>query len=246
MIILKIGGSALTDKKTGESFISEVSERVSRELPKDKKIAIVHGVGYTGHKLAKEYMLHKGLQDNADKWAHLRTEVKNITKEIVGTMVKGGHNAIELSVTSSMRTSQGRLVYLDFEILKEFISRGFIPVLHGDGVLDDTYGLVVISGDKIATELALCLKADMIIYGTDVDGILDSNSNVIPEITGDNFPNIDIKDNGDFSGGLKNKIVETMRLKGTEVKIINLRKDGVLKKALQNEKVGTIIRSFKK
>lgn len=244
MIVLKIGGSALTDKMTGKSFVREVSDRVSREIPKDKKFVIVHGVGYTGHKLAKEYELHKGLEENAYKWAHLRSEVKSMTKDIIDTMIKGCHNVIEISVTTLIRTSKGRVVFLDFEVIESFLKRDFIPVLHGDGVLDDKYGLVVISGDKIATEIAINLNAEQIIYGTDVDGILDSEGEIIPEIDISNLDKIDIRDNGDFSGGLKNKIIEASRLRQVGVKVINLRKDGMLKKVLQNQNIGTTIRSL--
>jgi len=243
MIILKIGGSALTDKKTGESYLKEVSRRVALEISRDKSFIIVHGVGYIGHKLAKEYDLHKGLNNNPFEWAHLRSEVKKMTKEIVSTLIGSGLSVLELSVTSLMRTSHGRIVFLDFEIIKEFVKRGFIPVLNGDGVLDDRFGLFVISGDKIVTEMAINLKADRIIYGTDVDGIFDENGYVIPEIDVNTIDDLKIKDNKDFSGGLKNKIIETKRLKGVDVKVINLRKDSMLKKAIENNSIGTTIRS---
>jgi isopentenyl phosphate kinase len=243
MIVLKIGGSALTDKKTGKSYLKEVSKRVSDEISRDKSFIIVHGVGYIGHKLAKQYKLHKGLNNNSFEWSHLRSEVKNMTKEIVNTLIDARLSVLELSVTSLMRTSNGMVTFLDFEVIKEFVKRGFIPVLNGDGVLDDRFGLFVISGDKIATELAINLKAERIIYGTDVDGIFDENGDVIPEIDVNRIDGLKIKDNKDFSGGLKNKIKETKRLKGVDVKVINLRKDGMLKKALENNNIGTTIRS---
>ena len=37
----------------------------------------------------------------------------------------------------------------DCERVAELLGEGFIPVLHGDGVLDDELGCTVLSGDKI-------------------------------------------------------------------------------------------------
>ena len=240
MKIIKIGGSALTDKKTGKNYVSEVAERVAMEL-KNGRYIIIHGVGYIGHKLAKEYNLHLGFQDNAWEWAYLRAKVSEITKEIILKLTEHGHPAVEISLPDIARAERGRITFLDARIVKEFLEKGFIPVLHGDGAIDTSLGLSVISGDTIATELAIKLKAEEIIYGTDVDGILDQDGRVISQISHQNIMNLKFWENGDFSGGMRNKIEEALRLKGTIIRIINLRKDGTLTKALQGENVGTVI-----
>ena len=240
MRIIKIGGSALTDKKSGKNYVSEVAERVAMEL-KNGRYIIIHGVGYIGHKLAKEYNLHLGFQGNAWEWAHLRAKVSEITKEIILKLTEHGHPAVEISLPDIARADKGHITFLDARIVKEFLEKGFIPVLHGDGAIDTSLGLSVISGDTIATELAIKLKAEEIIYGTDVDGILDQDGRVISQISHQNIMNLKFWENGDFSGGMRNKIEEALRLKGTIIRIINLRKDGTLTKALQGENVGTVI-----
>ncbi len=242
MFILKIGGSALTNKKTGESFVEDVAVRVAKELDRNERCVIVHGVGYEGHRLAKKYSLHRGLQNNRVEWAHLRTRVKEITKTIVNILVKYGHPAVEVSPADIMRTSMGRIVFFDLEIVKEFLDKGFIPVMHADGAVDDKLGLVVVSGDTIATDIALRLGASKLIYGTDVDGIIDSDGSVIDTIDKDNIGNLHLWDTDDFSGGMKKKIEEAMRLHGITVHVINLRKDGTLRKAIKGERIGTTIK----
>ncbi len=239
MIVLKIGGSALSDKRTGESYVDEVSERVARELGRVPCI-IVHGVGYTGHTLAKNHALHLGLRDNAVAWAHLRVEVKKITRVIVERLVEHGIPAVELSPADLMRARDGKILNFELSAVEEFVRRGFVPVMHADGALDEAQGISVISGDTIATELAIRLGAKKIIYGTDVDGIYDISGNVIPEI--DDVSSLSLWDVGDFSGGMKKKVEEALRLRDVEVQIINLRKDGILSAALAGRPVGTVIR----
>ncbi len=240
MKIIKIGGSALTDKKSGKSYVQEVSERVARELGKGKYI-IIHGVGYIGHKLAIEYRLHEGFKGNAWEWAYLRAKVSEMTKELINALTEHGHPAVEISVPDIIRADRGQITFFDIGTITEFVERGFIPVMHGDGALDFSLGLSVISGDKIATDLALRLRADELIYGTNVDGILDEHGKVIERISRDNIEKIKLWENGDFSGGMRNKIEEALRLRGVRVRIINLRKDGMLERALRGENVGTLI-----
>ncbi len=241
MKIIKIGGSALTDKKTGENYVREVAERVGRELKKDEKYVIIHGVGYIGHKLAKEYKLHLGFRNNSIEWAYLRAKVNEMTKDVILSLTEHGYPAVEISAPDIMRTHNGKIIFFDLEVVNDFLQKGFIPVMHGDGSLDDSLGLVVISGDKIATEIAIRLNAEELIYGTNVDGILDENGNVIKRITRENIDQLKFWENDDFSGGMKNKIIEAMKLNGTKVRIINLRKDGMLESSLNGEGVGTII-----
>jgi len=240
MKIIKIGGSALTDKRSGKSYVKEVAERVARELIEGEYV-IVHGVGYIGHKLAKEYKLYLGYRDNPWEWAYLRAKVSEITKEIVSTLTHHGHPAVEVSVPDIMKAREGDIVFFNDEVIRSFVDKGFIPVLHGDGALDSSLGLVVVSGDTIATEIALRMGAGEIIYGTDVDGILDENGHVIKSIKRDEIDSLTLWENGDFSGGMKNKLKETLKLGKTRVRIINLRKDGMLERALRGENVGTLI-----
>jgi isopentenyl phosphate kinase len=241
MKVLKIGGSALTDKKTGESYVREVAGRVARELRRDEKYVIVHGVGYIGHTLAKKYRLHLGFRDNPVEWAYLRARVNEMTRDIVLALTEQGHPAIEISVPDIIRTHNGKIIFFDLEVVNKFLEMGFIPVMHGDGAIDDVLGLVVLSGDKIATEIAVRLNADELIYGTDVDGILDENGEVIESISRKNIDTLKFWENDDFSGGMRNKVNEAINLNGTVVRIINMRKDGMLERVLNGENVGTTI-----
>jgi len=62
MIILKLGGSLLTDKRRKFSFRFEVMKRVAQEIKESgARLVVVHGGGSFGHPLAVEYKLAEGI-----------------------------------------------------------------------------------------------------------------------------------------------------------------------------------------
>ena len=64
MIILKIGGSVITNKAQENTFKKGIMDRLSKEIKTSgKKIMIVHGAGSFGHITAKKYGLQNGFQD---------------------------------------------------------------------------------------------------------------------------------------------------------------------------------------
>jgi len=55
----------------------------------------------------------------------------------------------------------------------ELLVAGFVPILHGDCVLDDVQGCAILSGDKIIEKLVEKLRPRRVVFLTDVDGIFD-------------------------------------------------------------------------
>ena len=61
MIILKIGGSVLTDKTKEDTFKQNIMDNFSSEIKKvDNELILVHGAGSFGHILAKKFKLNEG------------------------------------------------------------------------------------------------------------------------------------------------------------------------------------------
>ena len=66
-VILKLGGSVITDKSGNCSVDYERLDWIASEIAKrqaDKKIIIIHGAGSCGHPEAKQHHLDKGLDAN--------------------------------------------------------------------------------------------------------------------------------------------------------------------------------------
>ncbi|MGC8538537.1 MAG: isopentenyl phosphate kinase [Candidatus Micrarchaeia archaeon] len=241
LIVLKVGGSAIADKNTGKSYLDVVAANVASDIPKNARMVIVCGASYVGHSLAIKYRLSK-LESNQHEWALLRYEVGSITNRIIEKMIDAGHAPIELSVPTLFNTKKQQIIRFNFEYVSGYLNNGFIPVMHSDAPLDEENGISILSGDAIATEIAKTFGAALLIYGTDVDGILDKERKPIPKIDKKHLENIEFwKVKNDVSGGIRNKIEEAKKLEGTKVRIINLRKTGMLRAAIENKDVGTLI-----
>ncbi len=244
MIVLKVGGSAFSDKRTGKSFINIVAKNLSKELPDNARAIIVQGAGYQGHSIASKYRLSK-LDNNQLQWSILRYEVEHTTNSIAKALIDGGQSPLIMSAMQLFRIRGGKLEAEGLDILKGYIDMGFMPIVHSDAPLDDRKGLSVLSGDDMARVLANRLHATKLIFGTDVDGIMDSSGGRIIRMRKRDALKIGvIKKQGaiDVSGGMARKLEQIALVEpGIKVLVINLRRPGELGKALRGEHVGTML-----
>jgi isopentenyl phosphate kinase len=110
-------------------------------------------------------------------------------------------------------------------------------------------GFAVLSGDQLATHLAVELKASQLIFATDVDGIFDANPNLnsnarlISELTSGSALQVvekaRVSTAPDVTGGMAGKIMEAVvaASKGIPVFFINLTKDERLTKVILGQEV---------
>ncbi len=244
MIILKIGGSAFSDKHTGKSFVSLVARNAAKELPKGEKVLIVQGAGFIGHSIASKYGLSK-LSNNQNHWALLRYGVEQVSNQIAKALIDNGISPFVMSAQQLFEIKSGRVLVKNLGIVKAYMDNGFIPIIHSDAPLDDRRGISVLSGDNMAAMLANRLNAGKLVFGTDTDGLIDSSGDVIKRISKKRVNSVSIiKKEGtiDVSGGMKRKLAQAASTKrGTAVYIIDLRRPGELKKALSGKGAGTLI-----
>jgi len=131
---------------------------------------------------------------------------------------------------------------------------GFIPVLYGDAIFDTELGFTILSGDQIASFLAVRFNAENILIGVDVDGLYDAdpktdaNAKMFKHLTLEELRKIQGRLGGsnacDVTGGMTNKVAELISAveHGIPVLIVNASKPGYVYKALKGEKVkGTLI-----
>ena len=262
MIILKIGGSILTNKDSPESEVDEVSlKRIACEIKRsldnsDKELIIVHGAGSFGHPPAKKYRIGEDFE--ADEFPQKRVgfcEIQNAVKKlnmlICEAFIDEGLPVIAVPASSFMTASSKRITHGNLDLFKRYLSKGFIPVIYGDVVLDDDVEFCVISGDQLIQYLAINLNPDKVVLGTDVDGVYNKNPKTHDDaIFYEKFTSMEDLDtfegttNVDVTGGMVGKIKELLYLAdlGIESKIINAETEENIYKVLENETVkGTVI-----
>lgn len=256
MIILKLGGSLLTNKEKKFSLRKEVLKRVASEIKAaEEPLVVVHGGGSFGHPVAGKYELHLGYNKPSQirGVALTRKAMVEFNKAVVEALIDEGLNAVSLQTSALAVCEGGELLSFDTKVLEGFLDLGLTPVLCGDVVLDEKQGFCILSGDRIVSYLSRLLKPRSIILAIDRDGIFDreprhEEASLIEEINEENYrrvlaglesPRVDV------TGGLRGKLTELLLLanEGMEPFIVNGLVPGRLGKALLGEVVkGTRIK----
>ena len=257
-VVLKIGGSVITDKNGELAARTESINRLAEEIAKAnvRNLLIVHGGGSFGHPTAKKYNIKDGLRNETQKVGFAETHhVMTVLNGLfMDALVWHSVPAVSVTPSSCITTEMGRIKFFDETICKRLLTMGFTPVLYGDTILDDKLGFTVLSGDQIVAHLARKLNALRVVLGVDIDGLynadpkIEADAKVYPYLTLRELK--DLKDRlgesttTDVTGGMRGKITELILTveQGIPAVIVNASKPNRLYKALVGEKVeGTII-----
>ena len=257
MIILKIGGSILTNKDSADSEVDTKSlKRIASEIKASldnsaKELVIVHGAGSFGHPPAKKYKIGEAFDEDEYPqkrigFCETQNAVKKLNMLVCEAFIEKGLPVVAIPASSFMTASNKRIVEGNLDNFKKYLRKGFIPVIYGDVVLDEELEICVISGDQLIQYLARNLNPDMVVLGTDVDGVYNKNPKTHDDaIFFDRFSSLQDLDtlegttNVDVTGGMVGKIKELLYLAdlGIESKIINAEVEDKIFKVLENEDV---------
>jgi isopentenyl phosphate kinase len=239
MIILKIGGSVITDKTKGvfnkaklemiEFVVKAIAENLSYSL------ILVHGVGSFGHPYVEKYKLKE--EKNLEGVIRAHLSCKELNTILCKKMLEYGLKPYPMHPFISFKIVDSKLVF-DKDLIENALCEGFIPVLHGDMVYNVSENkFEVLSGDNIVVELAKHFEADRIGFATDVDGVI-IDGHVAKVITSKDVDKIGYAENkSDVTGGMRDKVLKVLRAK-IRAYIFNARD---LSRFLRGEEVGTLI-----
>ncbi len=250
LVILKIGGSVITDKKNNKKTINQkVIKRITKEIAQAKNkrnfsLIIIHGVGTFGHKIAKNFDLQNGYKNKSQIRAisSLCLDLKRLNIEILKHLKKESVNAVTFEQSSAWKMTNGRLCNCNLSIINQYLKLNLTPVLYGDILIDNKLKFSILSGDQIIYYLAKKLNADKVVMGTDIDGVFDcdpkinKNAKLIRLVNKNNFNKLSLSGSTaiDVTDGMKGKVNELMNLSKFKItsKIINLAKPNILKYTL--------------
>lgn len=222
MILIKLGGSVITDKSQYKKFNKEQTARLCREIAESgRSVMIVHGAGSYGHVLAKRYAIQNGLVDFAQvsPAAMVHHDAMELGLLVTSELMAVGIPAASLSPGSCFVMDEGRLVVNDDEVIRRMSHVGIMPVTHGDVVMDRQKGFSIVSGDELMEVMARIFKPERIVFVSDIDGLYDSNpkenpeARMIPEVTQEILDGVSSdEDVDDVTGGVRNKMEAMLRM----------------------------------
>ena len=228
MIVLKLGGSVVTDKDRPETVDRDALERASETIDaaldhgrysetesgtdRETEVAslvIVHGGGSFGHHHASEHGVDttNGSRD-ARAVSDIHGAMKTLNSAVVDTLVEQGVPAVPVHPFSGgWRSAEGKL-HLPIETIESMVAEGFVPVLHGDLLVHAERGVTVVSGDELVAELATGLGAERIGLCSTVPGVLDGSGAVVDRISA--YEEVEDalggSDSTDVTGGMAAKV----------------------------------------
>ena len=255
-LIVKLGGSVITDKRRPFVVKRATLRRLARELTAVKgPLVVVHGGGSFGHPVASKYRIAEGYKNKNQLMGMSLTHraMERLNADVIEALQKAGLPAIAVQPSACVVVSGGQIQSMELVPVKKLLELGITPVLYGDAVPDLNKGMSILSGDKIVAYLALALKASRVIFGVDVDGVYTANpkkakhAELVRRITSADeklVALIGAAEGKDVTGGMGNKVRELLALaeRGVEAEIVNATKPGILKRAVQGERgLGTVV-----
>ncbi|MBY8982232.1 MAG: type 2 isopentenyl-diphosphate Delta-isomerase [Candidatus Lokiarchaeota archaeon] len=260
IILLKLGGSLLTDKNKPFSLRKDIIKHAIDQIGKsNKRLIIIHGGGSFGHPVAKEYNISKGLNPSIENQifglAKTHNTMNKLNSYIINEFLEMNIPTLSIQASSIFLKESQNYLMKSIDIIETCIGLGLIPILYGDIILDQSGNFSIISGDQIILELCNNLKnyqVEKVIFTIETDGIYinENNTNNIKlatnldykELEGISLANLGQKI--DVTGGMESKFktIKDICELNVPVQIINgLKSDNILK-ALRSEEVeGTYI-----
>ena len=248
MILIKLGGSIITNKEKPLSPRKKVVENIVKNLKKiNEPIIIVHGGGSFGHYWSVKYDMHtKPKKYDIHGVAIVKNSMIDLNKIILNVFVKNNLNPYSLPPTNFMSGNIPEVKKVK-EII-EIAKSGLIPITYGDVLWYGNKKTYILSGDKIMTHLAKILKPRLAIFVLNEDGLYSDlkTKKLIYELKGEN-PKIS-ENKMDVTGGMMRKVDEAFIIakSGMNVFFVNGNKPERIVKAVKNNKYeGTLFRGKK-
>ncbi len=195
--VVKYGGAAMVKDSLKASFANDVNLLKSAGLAP----IVVHGGGpeitHTLEKLGgkrSEFVEGVRITDASDVKVVEMVLTGKINTELVSLLNQRNAHAVGLSGKDAglLRARKllgeggrdlgmvGEVTQVNHEIVEVLLSKGYVPVVSPVGLGEDGEGYNI-NADAAAAEIAIALRAEKLIYLTDVPGILE-NDELISEI----------------------------------------------------------------
>ncbi|MCE2505508.1 MAG: gamma-glutamyl kinase [Nitrosopumilaceae archaeon] len=245
MILIKIGGSIITNKEKPLSARRKTIDNLTKSLKKIKEpIVIIHGGGSYGHYWSVKYDMHtKERKYDLRGVAIVKNSMIELNKIILDSFLKNRLNPYCLPPTDFM--TRNKPITKKVKEVEKISKSGLIPVTFGDALWYGQNKTFILSGDKIMTHFAKILKPKLCIFALNEDGVYSDlkSKKLIHELKGER-PSIS-ENKMDVTGGMTRKIEEASKIAkmGMNVFFVNGNKPERIVKAVKNRKFeGTVFR----
>lgn len=248
MIVVKLGGSVITDKKRENRARRRIIDRLAGEIKKsNKRTILVHGAGSFGHISARRFDLDYGFKTREQlKGFHItHSNVRILNRIVMDCLYKNSIFSVSIPPVSFVEMRDKKPRYLDLRCFESALRLGLTPVTFGDVVFDDKIGFSICSGDLLVLNISRYFKPEKVVFVMDEDGIFNKDpkryrdARLLERLSYDDLPFSEENTCVDVTGGMKGKIevIREIAKDGIDVFIVNGNKRDRLFRSLVDKKV---------
>jgi acetylglutamate kinase len=255
IIVIKIGGATFGKH---DPILEDIVSLQKKGVP----LVVIHG----GGNMVTEWSKKQGLTTTfvrgervTDRAAlDVATAILSglANKQIVGAILALGGKAVGISgidgalVQADVAKPElgyvGLAQKVDTAVVTALLNAGFIPIIspisyYAFNRPADAPAMLNINGDPLAGGIAAALKAEKLVFLTDVAGIMDKSGRLLEKIS--KAQARELIDSGVASGGMIPKITGALKAAeaGTATCIVDGRQPHALLDAIENDHAGTVI-----
>lgn len=222
-VMVKIGGSFITDKNQPDSLKENRVRKIAREITTAIQLGKVslllsHGAGSYGHIAAKQYQAQQGSHPHFGWQAfyQIRQDMMKMNLRILQLCAEEGLFPITIQPSAIAMARKGKLIYMDTRNIRFLLDSDQVPLIHGDIVLDENQDFTIASTEDQIRKLSEYIFFHRIVMISDVPGVLDNEGNVIPQIDHNNYSQILDQLGGsaglDVTGGMRSKVEQVYQI----------------------------------
>jgi isopentenyl phosphate kinase len=218
LIAIKLGGSLITDKTKPYTASKQYIDLFAHELQAlrdahpNLAVLVGNGTGSYAHFSAHEYGLREGAHSPRQRYGVAVTHngIRRLNSLVSDTLVRYDIPAFALSPAGTMLHAHDAPDPLFAAPVRHLLAKGYVPVVHGDTILDDERGTKIFSTERVLQTYLEVLRADYeritVIYLTTTDGVLDAHGQRIPTLAPDATVTVHAALSHDVTGGIEGKV----------------------------------------
>lgn len=259
LVLVKLGGSLLTDKRAVDAPRHEVISRLAGEIAAARPamaggLIVGHGSGSFGHVAAAAAGLQEGLRPASGPPRPLagvsRTQERAgaLHRIVVTALAAAGLAPFSLPPSASLVARAGRPARYGLGPLYVALDTGLLPVVYGDVVMDSAWGASICSTERVLLALVSRLRRRgyrirRMLWLGETAGVYDADGALIPHIHPGQLHRmqkmIDAPAGTDVTGGMLHRLQATCALarRGIESWIADGLRPGILASGLRGEEI---------
>jgi isopentenyl phosphate kinase len=259
-VLLKLGGSLITDKSQPHSARLDVLDRLAKEIAaalsekRELQIVLGHGSGSFGHFPAKKYKTRQGV-NTAEEWdgfVEVWREAADLNHLVLEALANAKLPALAFPPSALVIARSGKVVSWNLDTLLQALDKQLLPVIYGDVVFDSKLGGTILSTEDLFSHLVDHLQPTRLLLAGIEPGVwtdFPHNTSLLSEITPGSLSQVE---NGlcgsaatDVTGGMADKVRQVLSLveehHELQGSIFSGEIPGNVQRALLGEAIGTTI-----